>query len=694
MRWLRGDTLSTKRYTPSLDMRSTARTQIVANWDLDRAKWTLQTLNHFDNHAYRINTLVFDCVQFISEAAGSAPLKTRYQKEPGQFEWQGDNDLDALLQRPNIGQGGSRFMSLVAMVMCVMGFALIEKERNRAGGVMGLWVMRSDWANPIRRGDGTTDWEYRVPGRDPRILKSEDAIVVTYADTPNQRPTGIGPIEVAFRSVETITALTDFLKKFMDRGAMPLYFAIPNLEGTWANQWNSPQAVTAFRKQFNSIYGGSDSDESTIISPGIKDIKPLGFNMNELAFGDLRNVNDADVCQAFGIPPQLVGAIVGLQHSTYSNMQEARQQFYEGRMTTMWSRIDDAFSRSLLPEYFDDPRYDLAFDTSDVVALQEDNDKKSLRAVAWFEAGLASSHVAQKEAGIEPHGPDHFKYPLMVQLVPAVTSGQRASVREVPFKALSQRAAFDGDAQVEASLKWFDGMFPEYAGILSAGDDDSKWTYDADAKTYIHEDGRKLSQQRLIGLRDNAATALATQLGEIVEAEYANPKGAKGEEALILAILALYLLGRGGKNEVDAADASAVASIIGDQQAYWQGFTTDLIGGKLTLGAAIARAHLYGGATIQAYDQGQAESWGATRSLPYWPGVGTECRGNCRCYWAYTQNADGSRTAWWRDVHDSVPPECDTCWARSGQYPESTPFQLRGPDPSGKVYPVVEYYQK
>lgn len=402
-----------RRYEPvpvRFDVRAAKAGGLVPRWEADKPQWLPSNVARFDQ-TYRTVTLIFSCVQYLAHATGTAPLRIY---NPA------DKPMDAhpfrqLMVRPNPHMGEGRFLSFVAMNMAVTNFVVIEKERDRLGNVVGLWPLRSDWVRPIPREHDAPDWEYRVPGdATPIVLDAGDVIPITFADTPDWRYTGTGPMEAVFREAQISTALSDFLKAFMDRGSIPLYMLIPSDDPGLASQFTQPGVKDTFMAAWRQRYGGLiPSSTEPLLSPGIKDIKRVGLDFNELAYPELNSLVDARICQAFGVPAILVGAEVGLDRSTFSNGEQAAQNFWGGTMQRLWSRIDDAFTRHLLPEFETRPGWDCHFDTSKVAALQENADTLYARVTAAFTAGLISRTVAQTEIGIEPHGEDVFILPLL-----------------------------------------------------------------------------------------------------------------------------------------------------------------------------------------------------------------------------------------------------------------------------------------
>ena len=242
-----------------------------------------------------------------------------------------DHALRQLLRRPNPTMWESRYWSFVSMCVSVAGFCVVEKERSYGGVVVNLNPLQPDRCVPVLRDQRSPDWEYRVPGyREPFPLKAEDVLVYTYADLPDRWPCGIGPIEVLLLC-RLANAMTDFLKGFFDGGAISRLMVIADLlPGQKLSQAEKDALETAFMQK----RGGLGNATSPIFAASIKDVKEVGFDFNELAWVDLRDLPDLAICQAFGIHPAMVGARIGLEHSdSRANAAEARRGFYEDTIT-------------------------------------------------------------------------------------------------------------------------------------------------------------------------------------------------------------------------------------------------------------------------------------------------------------------------------------------------------------------------
>jgi HK97 family phage portal protein len=394
---------------------------------LNKAQWPKRDISVYNRDAYGKLALIFRCVQFLSQSVASAPLRVYPM---GEDDPDDSNPVRQLLVNPNRESNEARFLSQVTLTMAVAGFCVIEKERSANGRVVGLWPINPAYCKPIPRSDASPDWEILVPGYAPVVLFAEDVIALTYADRPDQNPTGIGPLEVLLRNWGLVNVMDEFLMSFFQNDALPQYMLIPKV-GAIQSQTDA-DVIRAKWRQFT----GLGSRQGPPIMEAIERVERLSFNPNELAYDTLRNITENAICQAFGIPPVLVGTTMGLTSSTFSNYENARRSFYEDTISPMWNRIEDAMGRGLLFEFTSNrQQWRLNFDTADVPAMRDDVLPRQTLAVQAFQAGGLSSHQLADELGIEPRGPDVFMRSIASMDLPAAIAPKRG------VRMTEQRAA-------------------------------------------------------------------------------------------------------------------------------------------------------------------------------------------------------------------------------------------------------------
>lgn len=429
--------IQTRDELMAIDQRSAAGMTLFPSHQMNRPVWQTGSTQRYVTEGWSKSPVVFACVLALADAVATAPVVVTDDAGDGQHEPVAEHPLLDLIQRPNPSMDGSEFFQAVTVIAALSGFCVIEKERNGHGEVVNLWPLRSDWVKPIPRDQSAPAWEYRVPGRrEPFILDPEDVIVYTHAPDPNMGYTGTAPMAVAFRELGVENAMTDFLKAFFDGGAVPQYGIIPRTQIT--NQEMADAFLEKVRGKFRETNGGP------MLLTGVEDIKRIGFNFDELAYPQLRNLSEVSICAAFRVPAVLVGIQAGLDSSTYSNYESSFAYFFRTTVTSMWRRLDGALTRGLVHEFDDTGSLNIEFDLSQVDALQEDESALWQRATAALQAGGISLHTYQRYIGLDPHGPDVIYQPFSVTAIPISTGSQRstptstARIDRMPVKALSE----------------------------------------------------------------------------------------------------------------------------------------------------------------------------------------------------------------------------------------------------------------
>lgn len=390
---------------------------VMPEWQRNKPLWPEKDASVFDRQGYRQVALIFRCLNLIGNAAGVA--KVRVYDESRKDVELADHPMRRLIRQPNPQMGEAIFWANVVLRMGVAGFCVVEKERDRLGNVIGLWPLESNRMRAISRSNAPHDWEYRVPGIvAPFRFKASDVVVFRWAETPTGSPYGIGPVEIGIRSAGIITKLIDFLSVLLDRGGVPMWGLVLD---TMPGQTVRQDQVDGILENFLRRHGGIENAALPAVLAGIKDIKRLGFDLDELAYTDLRDVSELEIVQAFGVPPTKAMIRVGLEHSdSRANAAVDDATFYRDTMLPLWTRLDDALTTSLLPDFEDSGSpISLEFDTSDISALQPDRNEMAGWLLQGFELSVFSQHDVRKELGFPlPKTADFYVRGLSVDVFP------------------------------------------------------------------------------------------------------------------------------------------------------------------------------------------------------------------------------------------------------------------------------------
>lgn len=199
------------------------------------------------------------------------------------------------------------------------------------------------------------------------------------------------------------------------------------------------------------------------------------------------------------------------------------------------------------------------------------------------------------------------------------------------------------------------------------------WTYDPKSHTYSSSTGRVLTETTLNEVRDvylDSVTVLVDDLatnlanGTWTTAFFESELRRKLKNAYV----AEYTLGKGGVERMTQADYGRLGSLLKKQYGYLRSYLDDVSSGRETKGTAANRARNFLGSARQAFSRGRSR--GRDLDLPYHPGEGTECHGNCRCFWDIDEDDEEFRCYWKITSSDG----CSGCRQRAS---ESNPFVQR-----------------
>jgi HK97 family phage portal protein len=331
------------------------------------------------NHGFGRNELVYACVMELATSMPEATL--RVYGPDGLGESKEGHPLRRLLAEPNPILSEFELFELTVIHLYLAGTAFWEIIRDQAGRPRQLWPLRPDlvrfWLQPngrLRFGFWTTSGTVDL---------GEDVIAFRLPN-PVDPLVGQPPLRPAIRAVALDNEATNFVAALLQNRAVP---------GTVITVQQKLDEATADRlvTKWKQKFGGARRGEPAVLQQGM-DAKVLGLDLDKLEFPDLRTIAESRICMAFGVPPILVSAKVGLDRSTFANYGEARRSFWEETIMPLQRRIKDVIVRALLPAvndaaYSTPRRVSVRWDRSEVLALKESEQAIWERANSALRAG-------------------------------------------------------------------------------------------------------------------------------------------------------------------------------------------------------------------------------------------------------------------------------------------------------------------
>jgi HK97 family phage portal protein len=129
-------------------------------------------------------------------------------------------------------------------------------------------------------------------------------------------------------------------------------------------------------------------------------VAKVAMTPEELVLDKIRNIPEARIHGAIGLNAQVTGQNVGNQTRTYTNYGEARRAAYYDCIVPLQKQLGKQFSDQC-PELVQ-PNEILAWDYSDVHAMEENADSRAKRGAVLFQAGLTNRDESRREAGLPP----------------------------------------------------------------------------------------------------------------------------------------------------------------------------------------------------------------------------------------------------------------------------------------------------
>jgi hypothetical protein len=169
----------------------------------------------------------------------------------------------------------------------------------------------------------------------------------------------------------------------------------------------TPQEVAAFQKRLVGMTTGDRKGEPVVVKGGRA--YKLGFTPKELNFEEARIVPEDRFCAVRGVPAVVLELGAGRKSSIYNNVKQAEERAWKDFVLPLLTHLSEELDTHLLSDFEDvDERGQVttgAFcqhDTSNIAALQEDEDSKATRWEGLVTSGIAMRREARSAMKLPP----------------------------------------------------------------------------------------------------------------------------------------------------------------------------------------------------------------------------------------------------------------------------------------------------
>lgn len=372
--------------------------RIIPTWKAGRPLASRQNLALLAEEGYRKNVLSAACIWAISTSAAEPELIVERVKKDGTTEIAQGPDaeaLRALLETPNPEHSIYFFLERLFVDQQITGNWFFRKIRNNLGLPVQLWPMRSEDMKIVPNANG---WVERYTfGATNIAFPAKDVVHDPLHPDPQDDFWGMSPIEVAGRFLDIDNQAADFLRAFFTNNATPA--GLLKLKAKV-----DPAERRRLKDLWQTEHSGTQGWQTTSVLDADADYEAIGTDMSKFSMEAIWNETETRICMAFGVPPIVVAAVVGLNRSTFANFAEARRAFWNDTLAPLYKRCGQRLTKGVAVEFGADLR--IRFDLSKVSALQENQDAKRKFVLDAYNAGVFTLDEALQELGRPTVGGD------------------------------------------------------------------------------------------------------------------------------------------------------------------------------------------------------------------------------------------------------------------------------------------------
>lgn len=412
-------------------MKANSSFAVVSPWV--RASFLEPTFERLTSEAYQKNSVVTACLSAYTFMFPEPPLLI-WDDEGAAAKSLPDHPLRRLLRNPNPVMGEDELWQYTVAYMGIGGYSFWVSARDARGQLAegGTYPYH---AGQVRVVPGGPTWvrgyEFHTPEGDWEPIDENKYKVVQFKwPLPDltQPWQAQPPLRSASAAVDSDSELDRYLYALLKNDAVP-----PTYIKLRENQEMGQEEKDVFRAKWAQQFGGNNRGGIAILDDGME-LGRIALNLQELAFDALRRVPETRIAAAFRVPPILAGLGVGLEHSTYSNYEQARKAFTQDALVPLWRAVAAEVQSALGAEYGGVVcRHDL----SGVASLQEDVNEQWKRVNTAFISGYLGMKEARAALGLpaEPPTDDLFMLKTGVSLTPGAMLGQTMPALPAPVEA-------------------------------------------------------------------------------------------------------------------------------------------------------------------------------------------------------------------------------------------------------------------
>lgn len=361
----------------------------------------------------RKSPTVMAVVNWAMTNLAEPPLRVMREVD-GDWEPDPDHDLNNLLRRPDPENPKVSFAHILQVMgesLTLTGNAYLLKLRGgETGKIQGLMALPANCVQIIANRGVLEGYRVVFKNGANAVYQPDDVIHVLDGQDPSNPFSGRSRLMAIGNAIAGDSAICAYIHGLI-QSPVPSIIVSPK-DGFALTDTQSDNLADGIRDKASGPNAGKLIVQQLPIT-----VERIGYSPDDLHLKELHMTIEAQICSVLGIPSVVVGAQIGMEHSTYSNMKEAREGAVEDFLVPKWRLIEDALNSQLLPDYEKNQAggVKLAFYVDSVRALQEDANDKATRIQGQFMANIIDRATAKAHLGLKPDKDDEGIYAHMLK---------------------------------------------------------------------------------------------------------------------------------------------------------------------------------------------------------------------------------------------------------------------------------------
>jgi phage portal protein BeeE len=343
------------------------------------------------------NSIVMACLNWIITAYPEAPLQVLRPVQGG-VESVADHPLLGLLDQPNAYYSGLDLMAATLDDFNLSGNAYWIVPLKSAGRAAEIWYEPSFSMRPAQDARGyvaLSGWQYKRGAAWQDVDERKFAVVHFRRgiDKYHQR-LGVSRLTAAYREMYTDEEAAQYTAILLRNRGIPGLIVSPRND-----------AAPADRSQLEMLKANlmakttGDRRGEPIFFNAPTEITKLSFSPGELDMQAIRQIPEERISALMGVPAIVAGLGAGLERSTYSNFDQAREQAWYDNIIPTQRVIAMTIQNALLPIAGGRPGEQVSYNLKQVKALQEDQDRLYVRVNVGVAGGWLMINEARSATG-------------------------------------------------------------------------------------------------------------------------------------------------------------------------------------------------------------------------------------------------------------------------------------------------------